>query len=139
MKLHFLNPLDFADLWIALVVMVIVSILLFLFSCRIARKSSQRGRFLFAAVVTVCIVLFAKFLLDSRRILILVPFHSVVIYGNLLPPLSALLVGIIWQEKKIPHWRRILVIIIIAVLAFRFSFNILTVEPPSCLNVWDGS
>ncbi|MHC4757790.1 MAG: cysteine peptidase family C39 domain-containing protein [Planctomycetota bacterium] len=139
MKLRFLNPLEFADIWIALAVMIIISILFFLFSCRIARRLSKTSVFIFAAVTTLCIVLFAKFLLDSRWILVLLPFQASVIYGNFLGPLSAILIGIIWQDKKIPRWRRILVMVTIAALAFRLSFRILTVEPPNCLNVWAGS
>jgi len=137
MKVQFLDPLDFADLWFALIVMLVISVSLFLFSCWFVRKLQLKGGLIFASGVTLCIVLFGKFLLDSRWILFVMPFQAAVIYSNFLPLLSALLIGVIWQSKNIPRWRRIILVTAVIILAFRVSFNIITVQTPDCWEVWD--
>ncbi|MHC4156810.1 MAG: cysteine peptidase family C39 domain-containing protein [Planctomycetota bacterium] len=127
-----------ADLWLAAAVMTAVSIGLFFLICRLVGKLSRRARLAFAAIVTAAIAVFSLLLLDSCRLLALLPFQAAIIYANFLLPLSAILAAVLWRTRT-PAWRRLLLIFLCILLASRFAFGAITVQTPECIDSWDGS
>jgi hypothetical protein len=118
--------------------MVVVSAALFSLACRLVGKLSRRARLAFAAIITAAIAIFSLFLLDSRRLLVILPFQAAIIYANFLLPLSAILAAVLWSTRT-PVWRRLLLISVCILLASRFAFGAITVRTPECIDSWDGS
>ncbi len=134
-----MNIVATLDLWIALIVMLIVSTMLLLLTDRVLNKASFRTKQIFAAVVVVTIFIFGLFLYDSHFLLTLLPFQSVVLYGNFSLPLSAILAAVLWKVKQIPPWRRKIAIVCCLSFGAYLNFASITSKPPHCANLWDDN
>jgi len=127
-----------ADLLLAVVVMAAISTALFFLVYRVAGKLSARAKLALAAIVTVTIAVFSLLLLDSRRLLVILPFQAAIIYANFLLPLSAILAAVLWSTRT-PAWRRLLLIFLCILLASRYAFGVMTVRTPECIDAWDDN
>lgn len=133
------NPIENTtiDLWLAVALVTTLSVVLFLVTCWLANNLSKKAKLALAAVATGAIVAFISLLLDSHWLLVVLPLQAAIIYADLLLPLAAILAGVVWHTKRVPAWRRLLLIAVCIILASRFLFAALTVSAPDCVEAWD--
>lgn len=93
------------DLWIACVVMVVLSVAAFEIGRRIGHGGKPR-RLAVGLVVLVLIGAYLAWARDGIWLVRLLPVSAVIIYGNPLPWLAAMLAGAICAERHTPRWRR---------------------------------
>ena len=125
-----------SDIFVALAIMVLLSLALFFAAYWLSRKLGTVIRTVIIAGLIAVAVLFRVYLFDSIIILKLLPFENTIIYGNLVIPLVAITSGVFLQSKKIPLWRRLLFSFIILAMAFRPTYLQLMAEKPETKNIW---
>lgn len=109
--------LELNALWPAITVMLLASALLFVVAVRLTAPLSGRARGLVGVAIVLVVAGYTLLLADSPALVKLVPLTNVIIYGNFIPLICAMLAGTLFTDKAVPAWRRIPVAGILGILA----------------------
>jgi len=126
------------DIQIAISIMVSVCSLLFWLSNLLYNKLSKTGRAAFSIGVIGLILLHVFVLADSIWWAKILPVKAVIVYSNLSIPLCGILCGIIWANKKVHEFRRILAITLLFLLAFTPTTKQIPIGQRQFHDVWNN-
>ena len=124
------------DLYTALAVTLCASWAAFVGARTIGRQLSPATAGVAAAATCAGVVTFALCLRDHLVFSHLLPVPGVVIYGNALPPLVALLAGLAWSRVRGRAWRKSLLVAPMALLCLFQSYGFLLAKPPPLDDRW---
>ena len=120
-----------ADLYLAAVITTSPSVTLFVFGLAMGRRLAPRA--VAAAALLPCgfIVVFVRFADDHPALARLLPFSSVVILGDWIPPAAALLAGLAWRRMPGGAVRKgVLVVPLLALCGYRPAGRLIGSPPP---------
>jgi len=119
------------DLWLAAAVMAAVTFALFFAGLALGRRLSPRAGAALAFGVCAFIVGFTFHLSDKIVLARLLPFSSVIVLGDWLPPAVALLAGLAWRRMPGGPWRKaVLVVPLVAICGLRSYGRLFGDVPP---------
>lgn len=107
---------------LAVVIMLVVSALLGWLGLHLGRRLPRRLAQGSIAVVLAGVVAYSIFLLDSLRMAQWLPIANVIVYGNMLVPLCALLIALAWYRLPGPTWQRLVLLVPLGLLAMERSY-----------------
>ena len=95
---------DGADLWIAALVMLLLSGGLCGATWALTKNLTKKQLALLGVCSTIGILAFGALLSDSPWIASVISVHSIMVYGNLMPLLAGFLIGIVLRSR-LALWR----------------------------------
>ncbi|MBI9018808.1 MAG: hypothetical protein JEZ07_16270 [Phycisphaerae bacterium] len=119
---------------ISIIITITFSFAIFMFTMHFTKELSNIKRLIATAIAVTSISIFGFYFFDSALILNLLPFTDTIIYGNLAIPIASIIAALLFQSKKIPTWRQIILIICIITFACRPTFKVLTASIPITTN-----
>ena len=125
------------DIQIAIFIMVFIFSMLFLLSYFLYNKLGKTGKAVFSIGVISLILLHVFVLADSTWWPKILPVKAIIVYSNLLIPLCGTLSGIIWANKKLYKFRRILVMTLLLFLAFTPTITQIPLKQAQFHNIWN--
>ncbi|MHC4199831.1 MAG: cysteine peptidase family C39 domain-containing protein [Planctomycetota bacterium] len=129
---------DRADLWIAALVMLLLSGGLCAATWALAKGLSKKQLTLLGICSTIGILAFGAFLSDSPWIASVIPAHAIVVYGNLMPLLAGPLVGIVLRSGLALRRRLLPTAALVLIGGYSLCAPLLK-EVPTCADRWkDG-
>jgi len=125
-----------SDLWIALLLLLVLSGLGFWAGGRLTGKLPPRVRWLPSAASTIGLGISHFLLNDSPRVAAWLPVTSLPILGNWLLPFGATLAGCLWKLPGASAVRRLLLVAPLVGLCLFPYVRVLAATPPPCGNFW---
>src|SRR6185369_8049322 len=98
-----------SDILIAIAILFVVTIGIYFVTLRGTRGWDRKQLTILGAVASTAIAIFETCLLDSPRLLWLLPFTNTIVLGNWLMPLAAILAAVAYRSLAIPGWRKAIV------------------------------
>ncbi len=127
-----------ADLWIAALVMLLLSGALCAATWALTRNLTRKQLTVLGVCLTIGILGFGTFLSDSPWVASAISVRAVVVYGNLMPLLAGSLVGVVLRSG-LALWRRLLPTAALVLIGGYSLCAPLLKEPPTCADRWkDG-
>lgn len=110
---------------------------LFLGSAALARRLSSRALSTIAVLVLAALLLYIRTLWYDVRLANWLPYSNLIVVGNWLPLLAAVLAGIVWEKARDGSWRRYGSVSALGCTAlYALLFPVLG-SAPRCENRWD--
>jgi len=129
---------DRADLWIAALVMLLLSGVLCAATWALTKTLTKKQLMLLGVCLTIGILSFGALLSDSPWIASMIPVHAIAVCGNLMPLLAGLLVGVVLRSR-LALWRRLLPTAALVLIGGYSLCAPLLKESPTCADRWkDG-
>ena len=112
-------------------IVLLVSAGIFLLALRIGRRLAPRPAKVLCTAAALAMLGFAiLWHHDGLRIPQILPIADCMFYGDLMPPLTALLVGLAYHLLPPPRWKRLVLLIPLAVIMLGRSLFPLFADPP---------
>jgi len=126
------------DLILAICLMTGLCATMALIGLKIGSRLSPSGRLWIVLAGVSWIVVFSHWFFDTVSILYLLPLTAVAIYGNWVAPAGSFIAGVLWRHQAIPKWRRAVLLIALAIFAFKDLPTPVLVLTPLCDDLWEG-
>jgi hypothetical protein len=128
---------------VALIVPVLVlsaaGALLLMLGLRLARRRTPLQSALLVALTLLLLGVHVLYVFDKLILAKWLPFADCVFYANLSIPLAGLVIGLAWPVLKLPPWRKLAVLLFIALLGLRHSYApYLGARPAMAAATWNG-
>jgi len=124
------------DLILGTVILYAVAVAVFAGSVWVSGRASGLGRILWAGAGVVATVAFIVFLYGRLVMTRILPVSNVIIVGNWIPLGVAWLAGVVWGFRRIPAWRRVLAVTILAGVAIYSLLLPMLNIPPQAQDKW---
>ncbi|MBA4389053.1 MAG: hypothetical protein C0404_13815 [Verrucomicrobia bacterium] len=99
---------ELGSLWPHIVAVLALSAAIFFVVLHFTAKLTLTRRNVAGLLIVASILGYGFLLADSPALIAIVPITNVVVYGNFLPLLCALLAGVLCSDTAVPLWRRII-------------------------------
>lgn len=128
-----------ADLWAAAGIVAAGSAALFLAGHAIGRRAAPGAAGAAAAAGLGFVIAYALLLQDDLLLARLLPFPTVVVFGNALPLGAGLLAGLAWGRIPGGPVRKCLTVVPLSLVALRSLVAPILGSPPPCGDAWQDS
>ena len=125
------------DIFIALALILTLSLIMFLAGIAVSRTKSRAAANLLASLIIVAIMLYVKFLWYDVRMARILPFSNVIVLGNWLPIAAGLLAGLAWRTVPGSKVRRSVSVGSLGIAGIIAAFAPLVGRAPDCGDRWD--
>lgn len=126
-----------SDLWLAVALIGALALGLFLLSAWVVRPLPARTLNLVSLLIVTCLFYYIRTLWYDVHLANWLPFSSLIVLGNWLPLLAAMLGGVVWQRTRDCVWRRGLSTVALGGTAgYALLFPMLGYVP-KCQDHWD--
>ncbi len=126
-----------ADIYIAIAILGALSIGAFVITARVAREWSGGRRVLVLAATVGAIAVFSLFVYDRLMLARVLPVSSVVVLGNVVPLLAAVVVALVWTVPGPGKLRRVVLLAMLLLATGRMLYRPLMGEKPLCGDAWE--
>jgi hypothetical protein len=128
-----------SSLFLPTLLMLVLSLALGRAAWELARRCGSRAGALLGMVTIAALVYYVFALRDTLLLVRLMPTPAVVVTGNWLPPLCAVLIGLVLAHGRAPRWRRTFPALVLGLGALFLAYGPLVGRPPPCRAAWvDG-
>ena len=119
-----------SDLYLAIAIVAAATVALFLLGLVLGRRAGPRGAAAFALAACGFVVAFVLLAADHLLLARLLPFSSLPVLGDWLPPAVALLAGVAWGRVPGARWRRSVLVAPFLMLCALRSYGLAFGGPP---------